>query len=242
MSNRAQSMITPFLPKSPSRPRVCNQCRRHLFEGTPTHKTLEPSKRPFASFSPRRASAQSNEKPPVNAFSSLTRESLFSNRSPSSTRNDLTNLDNLMPRGRKGGSLSYKPPPKPHHLHIYATRHNCHMTLTSGNRDALISVSSGSLNFRKAQRGTYDAAFQLASFVMAKIKSLGMLDDRYPGKGGPILSLEVVLRDFGPGREAATKILMGQEGKELRQKVTRIMDGTRLKFGGTRSRKPRRLG
>lgn len=132
--------------------------------------------------------------------------------------------------------------PKPHRLHIYATKHNCHITLAQHNRDALISVSAGNLGFRKAQRGTYDAAYQLGAFMMGKIQGQGMLNENYPGKGGPIEHLEVVLRDFGPGREAVTKILMGAEGKRVREKVLRVMDSTRLKFGGTRSKKPRRLG
>ncbi|KAL2052680.1 hypothetical protein ABVK25_006920 [Lepraria finkii] len=139
-------------------------------------------------------------------------------------------------------SLTYREPPKPHRLHIYATKHNCHITLAQGNRDALISVSSGNLGFRKAARGSYDAAYQLGAFMMSKITSQGMLSDEYPGKGGPIRALEVVLRDFGPGREAVTKILLGSEGKGLRSRILRVMDSTRLKFGGTRSKKPRRLG
>lgn len=57
-----------------------------------------------------------------------------------------------------------------------------------------------------------------------------------------IQHLEIVLRDFGPGREAFTKILLGSEGLVIRDKVVRVMDATRLKFGGTRSKKPRRLG
>ena len=145
------------------------------------------------------------------------------------------------PATGKRQSLTYKPPPKPHHLHIYAKRHNLHITLTAGNRDAILSVSSGILNFRKSQRGNYDAAFQLGAFVMAKIKNMGLLSETYPGKGGPIRALEVCFRDFGPGREAMRKILMGQEGALLRKKVTRVMDGTRLKFGGTRSKRRRRV-
>ena len=159
----------------------------------------------------------------------------------------LKSFDNLPnPAGYQPQSnnmrLTYKAPPKPHHLHIYSTKHNCHITLTAGNRDAIISVSAGNLNFRKGARGTYDAAYQLGAFVMAKIKNMGLLDDRYPGKGGPIKALEVNLRDFGPGREALVKILMGQEGKDVRGKITRLMDSSRVKFGGTRSPKPRRLG
>lgn len=77
---------------------------------------------------------------------------------------------------------------------------------------------------------------------MGMIKNQAMLDEKYQGKGGQIRQLEVVLRDFGPGREAVTKVLLGSEGRTLRSKIVRIMDGTRLKFGGTRSKKPRRLG
>ena len=130
---------------------------------------------------------------------------------------------------------------RPHHLHIYATHHNCHITLTTGARDPIISVSSGNIGFRKAQRGTYDAAFQLGTFVMGLINNQAMLDERYQGKGGQIRQLEVVLRDFGPGREALTKIILGGEGRALRGRIVRVMDATRLKFGGSRSKKPRRL-
>ena len=77
---------------------------------------------------------------------------------------------------------------------------------------------------------------------MGRIKAEAMLNEDYAGKGGPIKGVEVVLRDFGPGREAVTKILLGSEGKLLRGRILRVMDGTRLKFGGTRSKKPRRLG
>lgn len=76
---------------------------------------------------------------------------------------------------------------------------------------------------------------------MSKIVTQGMLSDEYPGKGGPIKALEIVLRDFGPGREAVSKILLGGEGKHLRGKIVRVMDSTRLKFGGTRSKKRRRI-
>ena len=145
-------------------------------------------------------------------------------------------------RSNAATSIAYRPPPKPHRLYVYATRHNCHLTLTTGARHALISVSSGNLNFRKAARGTYDAAFQLGSFVMAKAKNIGLLDEGHRGIGGPMKRLEVVFRDFGPGREAITKLLLGHEGREFKPRITRIMDNTRIKFGGTRGKKPRRLG
>jgi len=58
----------------------------------------------------------------------------------------------------------------------------------------------------------------------------------------PIRDLEVVLRGFGKGREAVTKALLGAEGRFLREKIKMVSDDTKLKFGGTRSPNPRRLG
>ncbi|KAF2276023.1 translational machinery component [Westerdykella ornata] len=124
--------------------------------------------------------------------------------------------------------------PERHHLHIYAHKHNTHITLTKPNRDPLISVSCGNIGFRKAGRGTYDAAYQLAAFVMNRIRDLGLLPQ--------IKQLELVYRGFGPGREAVTKAILGSEGSKIRPLVTKLADSTRLKFGGTRSKKPRRLG
>ena len=125
-------------------------------------------------------------------------------------------------------------PPPPHHLHIYATKHNTHITLTRPNRGPIISISTGNLGFRKAARGTYDAAYQLGAYMMGRIQQQGLMAD--------ILECEVVLRGFGAGREALTKVLLGSEGKNFRPRIIRVMDATRLKFGGTRSPKPRRLG
>ncbi|PSN72916.1 mitochondrial ribosomal protein-like protein subunit S18 [Corynespora cassiicola Philippines] len=121
-----------------------------------------------------------------------------------------------------------------HHFHIYSTKHNTHITFTKPNRDALISVSTGNIGFRKAGRGTYDAAYQLAAFVMSRIQDKGLLPS--------IKEVEVIYRGFGPGREAVTKAILGSEGKNIRPKIKKLSDSTRLKFGGVRSKKPRRLG
>jgi small subunit ribosomal protein S11 len=123
---------------------------------------------------------------------------------------------------------------EPHHLHVYATRHNTHITVTTPDRNPIISKSAGELGFRKSARKHYDSAFQLASYVMGRLQE--------SGKTREISKLEVVLRGFGQGREAVTKALLGSEGRFLRGKIIRVADATRLKFGGTRSKKPRRLG
>lgn len=121
-----------------------------------------------------------------------------------------------------------------HHLHIYCHKHNTHITLSKPNRDSLISVSCGNIGFKKGGRGSYDAAYQLASFVMARIKDKGLLPK--------IQRIEMIYRGFGKGREAVTKAILSSEGKNIRPLVMKISDSTRLKFGGVRSKKPRRLG
>lgn len=123
---------------------------------------------------------------------------------------------------------------EPYHFHIYSHKHNTHVTVTKPNRDAIISVSSGNLGFKKANRKHYDSAYQVGAYVIDRLHQ--------DGWHKKIKSLEVVLRGFGPGREAVTKVLLGNEGRLLRNAIVRVADSTRLKFGGTRSRKKRRLG
>ncbi|MCJ1387508.1 hypothetical protein MMC18_000351 [Xylographa bjoerkii] len=122
----------------------------------------------------------------------------------------------------------------PHHLHVFSTKHNTHITLTRPDRSPIIAVSCGNLGFKKGARGTYDAAYQLGAYMMNRIQQEGLL--------AKIQQLELVLRGFGDGREAIKKILLGSEGMSLRPRVVRVTDATRLKFGGTRSKRPRRLG
>ncbi|KAM7196123.1 hypothetical protein V8F20_007158 [Naviculisporaceae sp. PSN 640] len=123
---------------------------------------------------------------------------------------------------------------EPYHFHIYSHKHNTHITVTDPNRDAIISMSCGNLGLRNAQRKSYDAAYQLAAYVVDKMHQTGVVNK--------IDKLEVVLRGFGPGREAATKVLLGKEGIMLKNKIVRVTDSTRVKFGGTRSQRKRRLG
>lgn len=126
-----------------------------------------------------------------------------------------------------------EPIPEPYHFHIFSHRHNTHVTVTKPNRDPIVSLSCGNLGFRKSNRKQYDAAYQLGAYVIDRLQQQGWHNK--------IDAMEVSLRGFGPGREAVTKVLLGTEGRLLREKVTKVSDSTRLKFGGTRSKKPRRL-
>ncbi|KAI3401646.1 hypothetical protein diail_9310 [Diaporthe ilicicola] len=123
---------------------------------------------------------------------------------------------------------------EPYHFHIYSHRHNTHVTVTKPNREAIVSLSCGNLGFKKSQRKNYDSAYQLGAYVIDKLQQQGL--------HRTIHALEVVLRGFGAGREAITKVILGNEGRLLRGKIVKVSDATRLKFGGTRSKRPRRLG
>lgn len=131
------------------------------------------------------------------------------------------------PNNKKQGEDEY-------HLHVYSTKHNTHLTLADEDRKALISISAGNLGFRKSQRGSYDAGFQLMSYLLSRIQQQGLM--------GKIQKLELCLRGFGQGRDAVLKVMMGTEGTRLKEAVVRIVDKTRLKIGGNRSPSPRRLG
>uniref|UniRef100_A0A1Y1M162 Ribosomal protein S11 n=1 Tax=Photinus pyralis TaxID=7054 RepID=A0A1Y1M162_PHOPY len=122
---------------------------------------------------------------------------------------------------------------EPYHFHVYSHKHNTHITCTKPNREPIISMSCGNIGYRKSRRGTFDSAYSLTKYVLERLIHTG-----WPMK---IQRLELVLRGFGQGREAAVKVLMSPEGKVLREKIVRVADSTRIKFGGTRSEKPRRL-
>lgn len=122
----------------------------------------------------------------------------------------------------------------PHHLHVFAHKHNTILTLTRPNGNPLMSMGCGQIGFRKAGRSGFDPAYQLSSHVLSQIQERGYLLE--------IKRLEVIYRGFGKGRDAFTKVLLGNEGRNVRGLVNRVTDSTRVKFGGTRSRKVRRLG
>jgi small subunit ribosomal protein S11 len=54
--------------------------------------------------------------------------------------------------------------------------------------------------------------------------------------------ITVLLRGYGSGRDAVSKAILGSEGRFLRNFIKTVVDTTRLKQGGTRGKKPRRLG
>lgn len=94
-------------------------------------------------------------------------------------------------------------------------------------------VSAGMLGFRKGNRAEYEAAYQVSSRLFKMIEEKKLLDQN--------AQVELILQDFGRGREAFTSALQGKEGAHVRPHIVRVTDRTRLKFGGARSKKLRRL-
>ncbi|KAG0672699.1 hypothetical protein C6P40_002790 [Pichia californica] len=96
-----------------------------------------------------------------------------------------------------------------------------------------ISQSTGYLGFRKAQRGEYEASFQLSSNIFKSINEKRLLQDS--GK------LEIIVRGFGKGRKAFFDALKGKEGNGIREYISRLSDLTPIAFGGNRGPARRRI-
>ncbi|EMR08277.1 hypothetical protein PNEG_03442 [Pneumocystis murina B123] len=120
---------------------------------------------------------------------------------------------------------------KIYHLHAYCSDNNTIITLTNSHYNPVICISSGMVGFKKAQRGGYEAGYQVCMSLFKKM----MQKDIYPTQ------FEIILRGFGKGREAIFKCVNGIEGLPFKSSVSRITDATRINFGGVRGRKVRRL-
>lgn len=206
--------------------------------------------RPFSHGQPLRDDANSN-KPPSRPQSESLLESIYGPSQASKPADPMSSLSQSMVfqtlgkpsidtsalLGTAPGAQPEKPKKdddfEPYHLHVFSTKHNTHVTCTKPNREPIISLSCGNIGYKKSRRGTFDSAYSLTKYVLERLVHTG-----WPPK---IHRLELVMRGFGQGREAAMKVLMSPEGKILRDKIVRVADSTRVKFAGTRSKAPRRL-
>lgn len=115
----------------------------------------------------------------------------------------------------------------PHQIHINATFNNTIITLTRPNGAPLVTTSGGSAGFKKAARSGYEAAHQAALQLLEKMNA----------KNLQVPNVHIVLKGFGPGRDAAFKALVSGNSWN----VKRITDATPIPFGGCRPKKARRL-
>lgn len=94
-----------------------------------------------------------------------------------------------------------------------------------------IHVSAGNVGFRKAQRGEYEAGYQVAAKMFQTMKQRDLLNKE----------VEIVMKNFGKGRAGFIDALMGKEGTSIRNKAVRLADKTPIKFGGVKAPRHRRL-
>ncbi|KAK1150241.1 hypothetical protein N8T08_000143 [Aspergillus melleus] len=178
---------------------------------------------------PSEPSAAANDNSPLNAITRMMEQEKI--RTNQSVTRDYSRMAESLEADLIKRPYSDRSPP--HHLHVFTHKHNMHLTLTRPNGNPIFSISCGQLGFRKSGRGGYDSAYQLTAHVFGQIQERGLLPS--------IQRLEVIFRGYSQGREAFTKVLLGNEGRNIRGLVSSVTDATRLKFGGTRSRKVRRL-
>ncbi|KAA8908031.1 hypothetical protein TRICI_004858 [Trichomonascus ciferrii] len=98
-------------------------------------------------------------------------------------------------------------------------------------QEVKLSLSTGQLGYRNTKQGEYEAAFQTAARMFKLMEERGYTDKE----------LELVFRQFADGREAFLNALNGKEGNKIRPLVSRVTDGTRIRFGGSRPPNKRRL-
>lgn len=97
-----------------------------------------------------------------------------------------------------------------------------------------VHISAGQLGFRKSNRQEYEAAYQVSTKMFKTIEERKLINH---GE-----KVELVMKGFGKGRSTFLAALEGKEGTGLRPHIVRITDSTKLRFGGTRPKKLRRLG
>ncbi|CAG8534242.1 4552_t:CDS:1 [Ambispora gerdemannii] len=115
-----------------------------------------------------------------------------------------------------------------HFIYVTASYNNTIITLTDSKHNPLVRQSGGTVGFKKSHRGGYEAAHQTAVAIATKAKE----------KNIKITDVEIVLKGFGPGRDAAFKALTVPENGWT---IKRVTDATPIPFNGCRPRKTRRI-
>ncbi|KAJ6629229.1 hypothetical protein B0H10DRAFT_32686 [Mycena sp. CBHHK59/15] len=118
-----------------------------------------------------------------------------------------------------------------HRLHCHSTKTNTINTFTDPDGNAIAWFSGGSCGFKKRNRSTYEAGYQCAVRMFAKI------EEELKGKA---FQIDLFCKGFGQGRDALFKALMTSQGDQVRSKIVSITDRTPIKIGGTRSKKRKR--
>lgn len=140
----------------------------------------------------------------------------------------------------------------PYKLHVYSSRNNTILTLSTVTEDptdpqrAVSWVSAGSAGYKGASRGTYDAAVEVSLRMFKKIEEMvtpviGSGGQRKKVGWAKPGELEIVWKGFGQGRDAVFRTLMGGEGDLVRPLVKTVTDAVSLPCGGCEARELMRV-
>jgi len=109
-------------------------------------------------------------------------------------------------------------------LYVQSTFNNTLMNLTDSQGNTVLWMSSGSLGFKGAKKGTPFAASKVAELLADKAKIIG------------VNGVNVIIKGVGAGRESAIRALAAK-GIE----INTIRDMTPIPHNGPKPKKPRRV-
>jgi len=124
-------------------------------------------------------------------------------------------------------------PPK-YHVHGIFSRNNTKVYLCGPDGKLLQEGwSGGSCGFKGANRKSHEAGYQCA------VRAVRRLEQVVKDQGRIAVALHFC--GFGRGRYAVEGVFLTSEGDRIRPLVVEVEDRTRIKIGGTRSKKKRRV-
>lgn len=125
-------------------------------------------------------------------------------------------------------------PPK-YHVHGIFSRNNTKVYLCGPDGKLLPEGwwSGGSCGFKGANRKSHEAGYQCA------VRAVQRLEQVVKDQGRVAIALHFC--GFGKGRYAVEGVFLTSEGDRIRPLVVEVEDRTRIKIGGTRSKKKRRV-
>ncbi|KAJ7591284.1 translational machinery component [Mycena floridula] len=124
------------------------------------------------------------------------------------------------------------PEARPFRLHCQATENNTINTFADSEGNVLAWRSGGRCGFKKGGRNSFEAGYQCAIQIF---QDIAVLTEH------KTVRIDLFFKGFGRGREAMQKALTTAEGDQIRQLLSSITDRSRVKVGGTRATKRRKV-
>ncbi|ORY81498.1 hypothetical protein BCR37DRAFT_387755 [Protomyces lactucae-debilis] len=238
--------------------RRCFSCSRSVLEDTPKSSDLADKLRATAQQKPANpeSTAEGTAAAPIDAIdtSLLFGDLMGSSRRVKSASGPIMPTSKIFKQDASAPADAQK-----YYLHCLTSHSNTLLTLTNYKHEPILWTSGGLCGFKKAARGGYEAGFRSTITMLEKMqrkeaedRALLLKERTEPSRVQKTAAkkrkapfkpreIELVIKEFGLGREAVMKALAGQEGDYYRGLITKVIDATPLKFGGVRARAVRRL-